>query len=293
MEEVIRVENLYYRYPRAEKYVLQDIQFSVNEGEFLVVTGENGAGKTTLSLLLSGIIPQSQGGKMRGRVVIAGMDTKEHSLSVLSQNVGIVLEDPETQLFTTSVFEEVVFGAENLNIPKDEILERAKWAIEVVRLQGYEERPPTMLSGGQKQRVAIAAALAMRPKILVLDEPTSQLDPIGTVEVFQVVRELKEKYGMTIVMVTHNSEEMAYFADRILVLNKGKVLACGTPQEIFSNREVTSKAWITIPQVSALGFLLEERGWKYGYFPVTLEEGKAEIQKMLGGGGDDGTSYPA
>ncbi len=287
-DEVIRVEHLYYRYPRADKYVLQDINFTVEKGEFLAVTGENGAGKTTLSLLLSGIIPQSQDGKMQGDVFVKGMNTREHSLSTLSQNIGIVLEDPETQLFTTSVFDEVAFGAENLNIPRDEIIDRANWALGVVTLRGYDDRPPTMLSGGQKQRVAIASALAMRPDILILDEPTSQLDPMGTVEVFQVVKDLKEKYGMTIVMVTHKSEEIAYFADKLLVLNEGKVLACGTPREIFADREVTRKAWITIPQVSELGMKLEETGHSLEGFPITIEECTEELEQLLDGGAGDG-----
>lgn len=281
MEEAIRVENVCYRYPRADRYVLQNINFNVKKGEFLAITGENGAGKTTLSLLLSGIIPQSQGGKLIGDVFINGMNTRQHSLSLLSQNVGIVLEDPETQLFTTKVFDEVAFGAENLNIPREEIIERANWALSVVTLQGYEQRPPTMLSGGQKQRVAIAAALAMRPSILVLDEPTSQLDPIGTVEVFKVVKELKEKYGMTIVMVTHKSEEIAYFADKVLVLNQGEVLACDSPKNIFANAEVTSKAWITIPQVSELSQKLKAKGNKLSGFPITLEDAQKQMLQIL------------
>ena len=281
MEHVIEVKGLYYRYPRGKRYVLEDINFSVDKGEFLAITGENGAGKTTLSLLLSGIIPHSQGGKMLGDVWINGMNTKEHSLSTLAQNIGIVLEDPETQLFTTKVFNEVCFGAENLEIPPDEIVERARWALETVRLTGYEDRPPTMLSGGQKQRVAIAAALAMCPNILILDEPTSQLDPVGTVEVFSVVKELKERYGMTIVMVTHDSEEIAYFADRLLVLSAGGVLACDTPRKIFADRQVSQTAWITAPQSSELALELEEAGVKSPVFPITLEEGIDYLDTVL------------
>lgn len=283
MENVIQVEHLYYRYPRGNSYVLEDINFSVHKGEFIAVAGENGAGKTTLSLILSGIIPQGQGGKLRGDVFVNGMNTKEKPLSTLAQNIGIVLDDPESQLFTTRVFSEVAFGAENLGIPRSEIIERVKWALEVVTLTGYEDRPPTMLSGGQKQRVAIAAALAMRPDILVLDEPTSQLDPVGTVEVFNVVKALKEKYGMTIVMVTHKNEQVAYFADKLLVLNKGKLMAYDTPKKIFSDRELTSEAWITIPQISEVALKMGEKGCPLGCFPITLEEGITAIQSVRGG----------
>ena len=281
MGPAIQVKNLYYRYPRGKRYVLEDISFSVQKGEFLAVTGENGSGKTTLSLALSGIIPQSQGGRLQGDVLINSLNTKEQSLSTLSQNIGIVLEDPETQLFATKVFNEVAFGAENLCIERDEIIERVKWALEVVTLTGYEDRSPTMLSGGQKQRVAIAAALAMNPDILILDEPTSQLDPLGTVEVFQVVKDLKEKYGITIVMITHKSEEIACFADKMMVLSAGRQIAYGTPKEIFANRDVTKKAWITIPQVSELSLALQQKGVGVSGFPITLEESQNQLEKVL------------
>ena len=271
MEHIIEVKGCYYRYPRGKEYVLRDINFHVDKGEFLAITGENGAGKTTLSLLLCGIIPHGQGGKVLGEVWVNGMNTQEHKLSELSQNIGIVLEDPETQLFTTKVFNEVCFGAENLQIDPEEIRRRAKWALEVVTLTGYEDRPPTMLSGGQKQRVAIAAALTMNPSILVLDEPTSQLDPVGTVEVFTVIKELKERYGMTIVMITHNSEEIATFADRVLVLHEGEVLTIGSPREVFANPDVREKAWVSVPQSTQLA--IEMGRTRTGNLPITLEEG--------------------
>ena len=280
-EAILEVKGVYYRYARADRYVLEDISLTIGKGEFVVITGENGAGKTTLSLLMTGIIPQAQGGKMFGDIIVCGLNTKEHPLSILSQRVGIVLEDPETQLFTTSVYDEVVFGAENLEIPREEIMERADWALKTVGLVGYEERHPTMLSGGQKQRVAIAAALTMKPDILILDEPTSQLDPIGSREVFEVVRDLKERYGITIIMITHQSEETACFADKVVVLSEGKVLACGTPQEIYSDREVTEKAWLAVPQISELYMELTRAGMPLSGFPVILDDGVDRIRKSF------------
>ncbi|MFH1635229.1 MAG: ABC transporter ATP-binding protein, partial [Chloroflexota bacterium] len=160
---------------------------TVPKGELLAVMGENGAGKSTFCQILNGIIPHSAGGRLRGTVLIEGIDTQESSVGQLSTKVGIVLEDPETQLFTTSVLNEVAFGPENLLMPVDEILERAKRVLKLVRLDGYEDRPPTNLSGGQKQRLAIAAGLVMQPSILVLDESTSQIDPLGVVEVLSLV----------------------------------------------------------------------------------------------------------
>ena len=202
-ENLIEVKNLSFRYPNSEEYNLKNVSFEVKRGEFLVVMGENGAGKTTLCKALCGIIPHSQEGVCWGDVFLDGENTKEQKLAYLCKRIGIVLDDPESQIFTTEVQDEVAFGAENLEMPVEEIAKNVKWAIDVVRMNGYEENDPTQLSGGQKQRVAIASAIAMLPSVLILDEPTSQLDPIGTVEVFEVIRAIKEKYDITIIMVTH------------------------------------------------------------------------------------------
>ena len=282
MDEIILdVFDASFRYPDAPAYSLKHINFQVRKGEFLVIMGENGAGKTTLCKMLSGIIPHSQEGVYFGDVTICGLNSKEHTLPELCQHIGIVLDDPESQIFTTEVLDEVAFSAENLEIPTDEIQRNADWALQVVRMAGYEEKDPTRLSGGQKQRVAIASALTMQPEILILDEPTSQLDPIGTIEVFQVVRELKEKYNMTIIMVTHKSEEIAQFADRVLVLHEGEVLAMDTPQRIFRNKEIVDKAWLAVPQVSMVAVELEQSGIPLDAFPVRLEEGVEVFSALL------------
>lgn len=267
-ETIIKIEGLSYRYPRTKKWVLRDLNLEVEQGEFLAVMGENGAGKTTFCQCINGVIPHSHQGKMKGSVTVAGINTVESSVSHLAQQVGMVLEDPETQLFTTRIRDEVAFGPENLNMPVPEIMERVKWALKVVRLEQYADRQPTALSGGQKQRLAIAAAIAMKPKILVLDEPTSQLDPIGTEEVFSVIRELNDEYGMTVIIATHKSEEIAKFADRVLVLKEGQIQALATPQEIFSNTELLKDNWIRPPQVSELATYLAERGYPLSGFPI-------------------------
>jgi len=271
-EIIIKIENLSYRYPRTKKWVLKDINLEIKQGEFLAVMGENGAGKTTFCQCINGVIPHSQRGKMKGRVIVAGINTVESSVSRLAQQVGMVLEDPETQLFTTRVRDEVAFGPENLNMPVPEILERVSWALKVVRLEQHADRQPTALSGGQKQRLAIAAAIAMKPKILVLDEPTSQLDPVGTEEVFTVIKALKDEYGMTVIIATHKSEEIAKFADRILVLKEGQVQALASPQEIFSNTKLLKENWIRSPQVSELATYLAEQGCPLSSFPILPQE---------------------
>ncbi|MBS3969808.1 MAG: ATP-binding cassette domain-containing protein [Clostridia bacterium] len=280
-EPIIRLENVCYRYPRTKEYVLKNINLEIQKGEFVAIMGENGAGKTTFCQLLTGIIPKEQGGKLKGDVYVCGLNTKQNNLCTITQKVGIVLEDPETQLFTTKVKNEIAFGAENLQKPVNEIQEMVEWALEVVRLKGFEERHPTALSGGQKQRVAIAAALAMKPDILVLDEPTSQLDPIGTLEVFEVIKKLREDYGLTICIATHQSEEIALFADKVAVLHQGEFIAYGTPQEIFQDLETVQKAWIRLPQVSELALYLKDRGLELNGFPILKEEGSQMILNEL------------
>lgn len=256
--------------------------------------GENGAGKSTLCQMTNGIIPNSIGGKLAGKVLVHGLDTQEAGISVLATKVGIVLEDPETQLFASSVLSEVAFGPENLSIPPAEIQERVAWALETVRLKGYEDRLPTSLSGGQKQRLAIAANIAMRPDILVLDEATSQLDPVGVEEVLSVARELNQKYGMTVIMATDASEMIARHMDRVVVLNEGRLVADGTPREIFSNLNLFKKIMIRSPQVSQLAGRMQDEGRPFTSFPITVEEGKQVIIQMVGNGhpGSTGSKQP-
>jgi energy-coupling factor transporter ATP-binding protein EcfA2 len=192
-----------------------------------------------------------------------------------------VLDDPETQLFTTSVLNEVAFGPENLNVEPAEILRRAKWALEVVRLTGYEDQPPSTLSGGQKQRLAIAAALSMMPEILVLDEATSQLDPVGTVEVLNIARELNQERGMTILMATDKGEQVAEFCDRVLVLHQGEIVADGTPREVFADRDLLRRVMIRSPQVSQLATHLAQQDCPLPCFPMTVEEACQGIKMLL------------
>lgn len=286
--KAIELIDVSYRYPRTKRTVIKKLNLSVQKGELLAVMGENGAGKSTLCQILNGIIPHSAGGKMKGQVIIEGTNTQESSVGQLSTIVGIVLEDPETQLFTTSVLNEVSFGPENLLMPVEEILERARRVLKLVRLEGSEDRPPTDLSGGQKQRLAIAAGLVMEPSILVLDESTSQIDPLGVVEVLSLVQKLNKELNMTIVMATDKSEEVARIADHILVLDEGREVAYGTPREIFADTGFFKKFMIRSPQVSQLGSILEEKGHPLTTFPIVLKEAHDGIVELL-----DGKSTPA
>lgn len=281
-EPAIIVHNLSYRYPRSESYALRDLTLTIYRGEFVAILGENGAGKSTFCQTLNGVLPNSRGGRMSGSVTVCGLDTRQVGVPALAQRVGIVLEDPETQLFTTTVLHEVAFGPENLGLPRDEVLQRVGWALRAVRLEGYEARPPSTLSGGQKQRLAIAAALAMRPEVLVLDEATSQLDPLGSYEVFSVVKALNRQHGMTVVMATDRAEEVAEFADRVFVLHQGELIAEGPPAAIFSDATLNLRTMLRLPQVSQLAIYLTQHGAPLARFPVTVPEAIAALGEELG-----------
>lgn len=283
IDDIIQFSGVKYRYPRTKKNVLKDINLNIRKGEFIAIVGKNGAGKTTLCKCINGIIPHSERGRLRGEILVDNLDIKRTSTAILAQKVGIVLEDPETQLFTTKVMNEVAFGPENLNIPVDEILERVAWALKVVRLEGYEDRPPASLSGGQKQRLAIAAALAMKPEIIVLDEPTSQLDPLGTEEVFRVIQNLKKEYGMTIIMVSHKVEEVIEFADKVCVLHNGSIKGFDKPGIIFKDKELMDEAHINTPYTFALANYLKDHGNIKMRDCSTVDDAIIEIKNIVNG----------
>jgi energy-coupling factor transporter ATP-binding protein EcfA2 len=280
-EPYILFDDVSYRYPNARQYALKHLSVTINRGEFVGVLGENGAGKSTFCQALNGIVPHSRGGRMLGRVIVDGLTTRETTVAELSRRVGIVLEDPESQLFTTSVLSEVAFGPENLGVEPEEILRRARQALDVVQLTQWEQCAPTTLSGGQKQRLAIAAALAMHPNVLVLDEATSQLDPMGTQEVFSVVRALNQRHGMTIVMATNKGDAVAEFCDRVLVLHQGELIAQGSPRDVFADVDLLDQVMIRTSQVSQLAIYLAERGVTLSVFPATLDEGRREVRRLI------------
>jgi energy-coupling factor transporter ATP-binding protein EcfA2 len=282
METPISVKKVTYTYPEQDTPALKDVSLDVDKGEYLVVMGRNGAGKTTLCVLLNGVIPNVLGGKIRGRTEVMGLDTRRHHVYEMAQYVGMVLQDPEAQLFTSNVRSEAAFAAENLGVPREEMIERIEWALEVVRLQEFVKRAPSHLSGGQKQRLAIAAGLVMRPSVLVLDEPTSQLDPIGAQEVFSVLRDLNQDLGMTIVLSTHKSEHAARYADRIVVLEQGQIVVQGTPQEVFSQVELLDRIHVQVPAVTRVEWDLEKAlGKDRAEKGVLLEDTQASLSELM------------
>lgn len=261
---VISIENLHYAYPPllpdgAPVAVLRGIDLAVERGEFLSLMGPTGAGKSTLCLALNGLVPQSTGGVIRGRVTVLGRDTRRTPVPELAARIGMVYQDPESQLFCTTVADEVAFGPESLSVPVPEIQERVDWALDVVKMGAYQERSPTQLSGGQKQRVAIAASLAMLPEVLVLDEPTASLDPMGQLEVFGVVEDLCRRRNMTIVMVSQDAEHVAQFSDRLAILVEGRIVREDAPLRVFEDADALAELGVAAPQVSEAAAILNRR----------------------------------
>lgn len=250
--EIVKISHLKFKYEDSDKYALDDISLTINEGEFFCIMGPTGAGKTTLCTCLNGLIPNSIHGEIQGSVTVFEKDTQKNEIFDISQDVGITFQDPESQIFGMSVEEDLAFGPENICLPVEEIKKRIDWVSDVVDLKDYLHRAPWTLSGGQKQRVSISSGLTFLPKVMVFDEPVSELDPIGKSQVFEVIHELNRKYNITIILVEHNAEEIADHADRIMVMDKGKILYLGNPKEVFKNCDELMSLGLQVPQVTEL-----------------------------------------
>jgi energy-coupling factor transport system ATP-binding protein len=255
------VRDLTFAYDPEAKPALEQVSFEVSEGEFLCVTGPSGAGKTTLALTLAGVIPHLVHGEMRGVAHYRGQLISEMSMASIARSIGIVLQDPEAQLFNLTVEEEITFGLQNLRFPLEEMPRRTQEALEMVGMADYRRASSAALSGGQKQRVAIASTLALEPSVLILDEPTSELDPIGSQGVYEILTKIKER-GTTVVLVDQELGEVAPFVDRIIYLHDGKIREDCDPSRFFylvlsgqlGEREVF------VPQSAELAYLLSQPG---------------------------------
>ncbi|WP_297516515.1 ATP-binding cassette domain-containing protein [Thermococcus sp.] len=249
---MIELRDVTFRYPRSKNPALMGVSLKIGDGEFVGILGPSGSGKSTLALTLNGIIPNSIRGAFSGEVVVRDpktgrtFKTTETPVSKLSTLVGLVLQNPESQLFNMTVEDEVAFALENLGLPREEIAERVEWALKVVGLEGLEDEFPPNLSGGEKQRLAIASVIAMKPSHLVLDEPTSQLDPKGKREVLRVIEKLN-RVGTTVVMVEHDSRFLFRKANRLVVLNGGRVVLHGTPREVAERVEELVEMGVKVP----------------------------------------------
>lgn len=281
METLIEVQNFTFYYGESPVPALADLNLTVRRGEFVGITGPTGAGKTTLALALNGVIAHFQGGRWSGRVVVAGMDTAETPCSRLARIIGSVFQDPEAQLVATDVEEEVAFGLENQALPREEMLPRIEEALTMVGIRDLRHRSLKELSGGQKQRVAIAAALAMRPAVLVLDEPTSELDPQGTQDVMEVLRLLNREHHLTIVLLEQKLAAMAPYISRLVCLHEGRVVADAPPREILRREKLLRELGLEDPPVAAFFRQLQRAGLYSRDLPLTVEEGREELGRLF------------
>lgn len=278
---MIQVKDITYRYQESEdetpKTVLENFSLTVEEGSFTAILGHNGSGKSTLARLLNAtLLPDI------GSVMVDGMDTKDpETLLDVRRSVGVVFQNPDNQIVATIVEEDVAFGPENLGVPPEEIRIRVDEALTAVKMNAYKTHAPHLLSGGQKQRIAIAGILAMRPKYLVLDEPTAMLDPVGRREVMDSIISLNRELGMTVLLITHYMDEAA-LADRVVVLDGGQILLDAPPHEVFSQVERMKKLGLDVPQATAVLHRLRQAGIDLPECALTVDECVDALLPLLG-----------
>ncbi len=271
METAIQVKDASFFYNKTEGEapirVFEHLNLTIAQGTFVVILGHNGCGKSTLAKHFNAILLPNL-----GEVMVYGMDTWDENETIpVRKTVGMVFQNPDNQIVANVVEEDVAFALENLGIPPAEIRERVDAALKAVGMYEYRKHAPHLLSGGQKQRVAIAGVLAMRPKCVVLDEPTAMLDPVGRNEVVDTIHELNDKFGVTVVLITHHMRE-AIDADRVVVMNDGKIIADDTPRKVFSQVSLLRDVGLTVPETTDLIFELNERGWKLPLDALSVEE---------------------
>ena len=254
---IVEFRDVYYTYNRgdaSEQRAVNGISFSVEEGEFVAVVGHNGSGKSTIAKLMNGLLEPDS-----GTVTVSGLDTKSNKdLFDIRKTVGVVFQNPDNQMVATIIEDDVAFGPENIGLPSEEIRSRVDWALKSVGMYEYREGTPFRLSGGQKQRVAIAGILAIKPRVIVLDESASMLDPEGRAEVLKTIEKLNREEKMAVVMITHFMEE-ALLADRIVVMNEGKIYMQGG-KEIFRREEELKSIGLTVPLAVRVAHALQKAG---------------------------------
>ena len=279
MAAIIKTEDLHFSYPAAEgvtPVVLDGVSLSIEEGSFVAVLGHNGCGKSTLAKHMNAILLPSG-----GTVYVDGIDTADDSrLLDIRRAVGMVFQNPDNQIVANVGEEDVAFAPENLGVPPAEIRQRVDDALKAVNMYDHREHAPHLLSGGQKQRVAIAGVIAMRPRCIVLDEPTAMLDPIGRKDVLRTIKELNRTRGVTVVLITHHMDEAAQ-ADRLIVMAKGRVVADGAPKAVFSRVEELRKVGLTVPQTTQLLWELRQAGYNVPLDALSDEECAQALYQLL------------
>ena len=269
----LKLENVNYKYPLEEKNTLQNINIEIKKGEFWAVIGKNGSGKTTFCNILRRLVPDFYKGELTGKITLEGKELKDYSQKEIVQKIGFVFQNPFTQIsgVKNTVFEEIAYGLENLGIERETIISEVEKILKLLEIEKLRDKNPYNLSGGQKQRVALASIIAMNPDILVIDEPTSQLDPKGTEDIFKIIN-LMANEGKTIILVEHKLELIAEYAENILVLDEGEIILSGKANEVLNNKILLEKE-IGMTQYSMLAYKLEKaRKIELEEIPITKEK---------------------
>ena len=275
--KAVETTNLSYAYPDGTK-ALDDINFTVEKGENIAILGPNGAGKSTLLHQFNGLLTPTS-----GSVCVLGKEVNKQNLTEIRQHVGLVFQDPDDQLFARTLSQDIAFGPTNLGLPKKEVEERVKWALDVTELKGLESKAPQNLSTGQKKRAAIAGVLAMKPEVMVLDEPMANLDPRTATKILRLLLQLNKDLGITLIIATHDVDLVPLFATKICILNKGKIILEGTPEEVFSQAETIRSLDLRLPRITHLFEILTKNNQVNAgeHIPLTIGDARREIMELL------------
>ena len=281
MSKVIEINDYSWKYINTRTPALKNINLSIEEGSFIGIIGPNGSGKTTLAYSIDGLIPGQYNGVKHGTVNIFGKEVEEYKTGELQKLAGVVFSDPESQFTAMTVEDELVFGMENLGLKVPEIRERLEWVTELTDLKHSLEKPPYEISGGQKQRVALAAVLAMKPKLLILDEPTSMLDPVSRVRIFEVLAKIKAEGKNTIIVIEHSLEDLVPLADRMVLMSDSELLLEEETHTFFQKTEFLLEKGVFPPGVIRFFHELRQRKSFNGEYPLTLDEASAALKKLM------------
>lgn len=279
---VIELKNIGFKYQMTNKPIFKNINLDIKKGEFIGLVGRNGAGKTTLCNIMRGLIPNFTQGELRGDVLIEGININEYNMGLLAEKVGFVFQNPFIQIsgIKKTVFEEIAFGLENLGVERSEIIRRVEAIVDQLKIGYLKDKHPGQLSGGQSQRVALASVLVMEPDILLVDEPTSQLDPVGTEEVFDTLGILKEQ-NKTVILVEHKIDLISEYADRVIVIDDGGIVMDGPTKEVLGNKDI-EKYGVLMPQVAKLAYGYQaQNNMEFNSIPTTLNDSEIEFGKVL------------
>ena len=279
---MIQIQDMSFTYKGENQPALQEIRLSVPDGVFLGIIGPAGAGKTTLARAVTGMIPHHYKGDFYGSVTVNGMDTFETSLPDLSRIVGMVFQDVDSQIISPMVEDELLYGLENFSVPREEIPARIEEALQKVGIADLRERTIGSLSGGQRQKVAIASIIALKPQILVMDEPTGELDPRSSRQVFSLLKELNEEHGVTVIIIEQKIMLLCEFARQLAVLSEGRIVRQGDTRDVLAHSEELEALGVNCPRVTTLSRILGEKTGERQPACINLDEAEAMVRRLIG-----------